>query len=154
MFILNFKRIFPEAKAPVREYPDDAGADVFWCDSKEKDPGLNLQPGEGHIFPTGLIFEIPTGYMIQVCNKGGIAAKKNLIYGAHIVDAGFGGELFINLHNIGNKPILMEYGQKLAQIVLSPIVSCRFQEKSDLYIDPIVVSNARGGNCLGSTGTK
>ena len=64
---------------------------------------------------TGIKMEVPDNCMLQIMNKSGIASKKHLIAGACVVDEGYSGEIFVNLHNIGDQVQFVEPGQKIAQ---------------------------------------
>tara|TARA_R110002074_G_scaffold367768_1_gene542083 strand:- start:416 stop:721 length:306 start_codon:yes stop_codon:yes gene_type:complete len=100
------------------------------------------------------MFAIPHGYMMEIMNKSGVAYKKRLIVGACVVDSGYEGEVFVNLHNIGTEPQTIEPGDKVAQAVVVPVVHARFVASGtpDIYDwYPITISN-RGGGSLGSTG--
>jgi len=115
---------------------------------------LVISPGQSVVLPTGLKFGIPHGYMLQIMNRSGNAAKKQLMVGACVVDSGYDGEVFVNLHNIGSEEQYIESGMKIAQAVLIPVVHARFLETSednlyDWY--PITISD-RGDGALGSTG--
>jgi len=92
--------------------------------------------------------------MLQVMNRSSMAAKKGLVVGAHCVDSGYDGEVFIDLHNIGNQVQHVHPGDKIAQVVLVPVMPFRALETSsgnlyDWY--PITISD-RGQGALGSTG--
>ena len=92
--------------------------------------------------------------MLQVMNRSSMAAKKDLVVGAHCVDPGYEGELFIDLHNIGLADRIIEPGDKIAQVVLVPVVHFRAVETKEekLYGDcPLAISD-RGAGALGSTG--
>jgi len=148
---------------PVRANPSDAGLDL--CFNPHQDPGntrmdgtviedLVISPGQSVVLPTGLKFGIPHGYMLQIMNRSGNAAKKQLMVGACVVDSGYDGEVFVNLHNIGSEVQYIESGMKIAQAVLIPVVHARFVETSEdnLYgWYPITISD-RGDGALGSTG--
>jgi dUTP pyrophosphatase len=113
-----------------------------------------MQPGDSKIFPTGLKFEVPHGYMLEVKNRSGMAAKRSLVVGACVIDSGYEGEVFINLHNIGSTTEYVEHGTKIAQLVLTPVVHFRPQETTaeSLYNEyPMTISD-RGDGALGSTG--
>jgi len=111
-----------------------------------------IRPGEGKVIPTGLRFGVPHGYMIEVKNRSSVAAKRSLIVGACVVDSGYDGEVFINLHNIGKQLQVIQPGDKIAQLVMIPVVHFRPAEAADgrLYDEPITISN-RGAGALGST---
>ena len=136
---------------PVRANPSDAGLDLCYNGDLTA-----IQPGESKILSTGLKFGIPHGYMLQIMNRSGNAAKKQLMVGACVVDSGYDGEVFVNLHNVGNNTQVIESGMKIAQAVLIPVVHARFVETSEdnLYgWYPITISD-RGDGALGSTDKK
>ena len=137
---------------PVRANPSDAGLDLRF---NPVNGGTQvLAAGQSAILPTGLKFGVPHGYMIQIMNRSGNAAKKQLMVGACVVDSGYNGEVFVNLHNIGSKPQTINAGDKIAQAVVIPVVPVRFLEtKNDNLYEwaPITISN-RGAGALGSTG--
>ena len=137
---------------PTRANPSDAGLDLYY--NPENGVGTYFEAGTSLILPTGLKFGIPHGYMLQIMNRSGNAAKKRLVVGACVVDSGYDGEVFVNLHNIGKKVQIINAGDKIAQAVVSPVVPVRFLEtKNDNLYDwsPITISD-RGAGALGSTG--
>jgi len=144
----------PHAKhKPVRANPSDAGLDLKYNPDVGSQP-VSIEPGQSMILGTGLKFGVPHGYMIQIMNRSGNAAKKKLMVGACVVDSGYNGEVFVNLHNIGSKPQTINPGDKIAQAVVIPVVPVRFLEtKNDNLYDwsPITISG-RGDGALGSTG--
>ena len=138
---------------PSRANPSDAGLDVYF--SPKSQAPVTIEPGTGAILPTGLRFGIPHGYMLEVKNRSGMAAKRSLIVGACVIDSGYDGEVFINLHNIGTTTQIIEPHTKIAQVVMTPVVHFRAMERNgddDLYgWYPITISD-RGDGALGSTG--
>ena len=144
-----------DAKAPERANPSDAGLDVFYNPEDPKVTTCSIGPGENMLLGTGLKFGIPHGYMLQVCNRSSMGAKRSLVVGAHIVDSGYDGEVFIDLHNIGENVQFVERGAKIAQLVLVPVVHFRPRQVSEdtLYSDDISISK-RGDGALGSTDKK
>jgi dUTP pyrophosphatase len=152
--LLKVSKTHPNAKLPSRANPSDAGADVFYCPSEEGHFSfVRLDPGDSVVLSTGLKVEVPHGYMLEVKNRSGMAAKKNLLVGACVVDSGYSGEIFVNLHNVGKTKKLVQEGDKIAQLVLVPVVQWRACEvhEGELYNDPLTISN-RGSGALGSTG--
>ena len=149
--ILEYK-LRQGATAPTRANPSDAGLDVYYCPRDPNVSSASLKPGENMVLPTGLSFGVPHGYMLQVCNRSSMGAKKSLVVGAHIVDSGYDGEVFIDLHNIGTETQYVSTGDKIAQLVLVPVVHFRARQlkETDLYEDDISMSN-RGEGALGST---
>ena len=148
--IIQYYKTRDDAITPDRANPSDAGLDLFFCPSDGE--GIYLQPGETALFQTGLKFGIPHGYMLEVKNRSGNASKRSLLVGACVVDSGYDGEVFVNLHNVGNKTQLIDPGTKIAQVVLIPVVHFRPIEidTDNLYDFPMTISN-RGDGALGST---
>jgi len=146
--IIEYQRLDKYVKPPTRSNPSDAGLDVY---AHLEDP-LIILPGESALIKTGLKFGVPHGYMLQVMNRSSVAAKRSLIVGAHVIDSGYDGEVFINVHNIGDRPQTIKYGDKIAQLVMIPVVPFRpLLVESELYRQPITISD-RGEGALGSTG--
>ena len=148
----NFVRVFKthsKAKIPRRAHNTDAGMDFFYCPKKDL-VQKRIEPGASVLLETGIKMEVPADCMLQIMNKSGVASKKHLIAGACVVDEGYNGEIFVNLHNIGNTPQFIEPGQKIAQGVFVRI------EKPELTIlqedDIYGGETSRGSGALGSTG--
>lgn len=148
--ILEYAKVHPNAVNPERANPSDAGLDVFY--SPEKPVSVMLHSGDSKILETGLKFGVPHGYMLEVKNRSSVAAKKSLLVGACVIDSGYDGEVFINLHNVGNAVQCISPGDKIAQLVLVPVVHFRPipAQESELYTHPMTISN-RGDGALGST---
>ena len=152
--MIEYIRVREDVKPPLRANPSDAGLDVFFCPDDAAVGGITIQAGGSAILATGLRFGVPHGYMLQAMNRSGIAAKRSLVVGAHVIDSGYDGEVFINLHNIGTISQLVKAGSKIAQLVMIPVVPFRALEthNDDLYDwHPITISG-RGDGALGSTG--
>jgi len=152
--ILEYHMLRGKDFPPVRANPSDAGLDLRWTPSEASETAMTVLPGESVLIPTGCKFAIPHGYMMEIKNKSGIAYKRQLLVGACVVDSGYEGEVFVNLHNVGTKPQHIEPGDKIAQAVIVPVVHARFVATSnpDIYDwYPITISN-RGTGALGSTG--
>ena len=93
-----------DAKLPTRAYSDDAGLDFYYC------------PEEGN-----KSIEVPVGHMLEMKNKSGVAAKKQLLVGSCVIDRGYTGEIFVNLNNVGTNIRTIEPGQKVVQGVFVKI---------------------------------
>tara|TARA_B100000519_G_C13955201_1_gene302625 strand:- start:19 stop:477 length:459 start_codon:yes stop_codon:yes gene_type:complete len=146
---LNIYKVRPTAKLPVRAHPTDAGMDIFYC-PEEHSGWLSIKPGGTTLLETGLKISVPEGHMLQIMNKSGIATKKQLVTGACVVDSGYDGELFVNLHNIGTTAQVIEPGQKIAQAVLIPLCIPQIKEiPTDSIYDK---ETSRGTGGFGSTG--
>lgn len=149
----NEVRVFkthPNAKLPVRAHGTDAGMDFFFCPVESG--VMRIEPGSSVLLPTGVKIEVPEDCMLQVMNKSGVASKKSLIAGACVVDEGYTGEIFVNLHNIGTQTQFIEPGEKVAQGVFVRIEKPRLRviEQDNLYGS----QTSRGAGALGSTGDR
>ena len=147
---IEYCRIRNSAQPLRRANPSDAGMDLAYApDSGES---VTIRPGESMICATGLKFGVPHGYMLQIMNRSSIAARRSLIVGAHVVDAGYDGEVFINLHNVGHDVQVIQPGERIAQAVLIPVVPVNpvEYEWDDLY-SRVRVHSSRGDGALGST---
>ena len=153
--IIEYSRVRPDVRPPVRANPSDAGLDVFFCPPDPTVAAMRIAPNQSAVLPTGLRFGVPHGYMLEVKNRSSVAAKRSLIVGACVVDSGYDGEVFINLHNVGSEDQHIMAWDKIAQVVLVPVVHFRALETNgDLYDwYPITISN-RGDGALGSTDDK
>jgi dUTP pyrophosphatase len=143
-------RTRPDAKLPVRAHRTDAGMDFFF--SPIEGASVRIKPGQSVLLETGIKMEVPSDCMLQIMNKSGIASKRHLITGACVVDEGYTGEIFVNLHNIGTEVEYIEAGQKIAQGVFVKIEKPRLWE---IEVDSIYgEETSRGDGALGSTGDK
>ena len=129
--------------------------DVYYCpDPKEGIERLTHPPLGKALLPTGIKVALPHGYVLEIKNRGGMASKKGLIVGAHVVDAGYEGEIFIDLHNVCQQPQEIKPGDKIAQFVVYPVIHVRLvnRDPKELFTDqePIVMSNRKDGG-FGST---
>ena len=139
---------------PLRANPSDAGLDLRWNPKEASETLFRIEPGCSVLVPTGCTFAIPHGYMLEIKNKSGVAHKRQLLVGACVVDSGYEGEVFVNLHNIGTEPQVLEPGDKIAQAVVVPVVSTRFvaSETPDIYDWYPITISGRGTGALGSSG--
>jgi len=152
--ILQYYMLHDNVHPPVRSNPSDAGLDLRWSPEDASIRGLRIESGESKLIPTGCKFAIPHGYMMEIKNRSSMAAKYNLLVGASVVDSGYEGEVFVDLHNIGPISQTLTPGDKVAQAVIVPVVHVRFvaSETPDIYEWYPITISARGHGALGSTG--
>jgi dUTP pyrophosphatase len=151
---LRVYKIREEAKLPLRAHAADAGLDLFYCPDRVHalyGTDYCVHPSESKIVPTGIKAEVPYGYMLEIKNKSSVASKKQLLVGACVVDSGYDGEVFVNLHNVGSRRQTIKSGQKIAQAVLIPIEPCVAVE---CVTDTLNENSTRGEGALGSTGDR
>jgi dUTP pyrophosphatase len=142
---LQYSKSNEDAISPEYAYPTDSGFDLY---STEE---LIIGPFGRALAPTGLHFDIPDGYEIQVRSKSGLALKQGLMVlnSPGTVDQGYTGEIKVILFNTTKDTIKIEKGQKVAQGVISPVVCGK-------WINLVKVDNVedkdRSDNGFGSTG--
>ncbi len=141
-FVVRLKRLHPEARLPRYEHPGDSGADLFSV------ADLTLAPLERAAVPTGLAAEVPDGYELQVRPKSGLALASGItvLNTPGTVDAGYRGEIRVILVNLGSEPYEVRKGQKIAQLVVAPVIRAELTEVADLS------PTERGAGGFGSTG--
>ena len=149
---VRVQKLHDNAKLPVRAHPTDAGMDLFFCPAPRDDIPKQIEsvlPHGSSLFPTGLKIEVPEGYMLEIKNKSGIASKRGLLVGACVVDRGYTGEIFVNLHNPSDRTQTIHAGQKIAQAVFVKIrEDIEIIESENIYDK----ETSRGDGALGSTG--
>ena len=160
--IIEYTRVRVTAHPPERANPSDAGLDLFYNPEPKSilpHPDYDsavIKPGECALLSTGYRFGVPHGYMLEIKNRSGVAFKRSLLVGACVVDSGYDGEVFVNLHNVGKETQVIEPGAKIAQAVMVSVVHFRAveTESGNLYDwYPITISE-RGDGALGSTDEK
>lgn len=142
MTTLRFQRLTPTAKLPFYAHPGDAGMDV--C----ADETRCLQPGERAAIATGLRVQLPPDTEIQVRPRSGLAIKQGLtvVNAPGTIDEGFRGEVKILLINLGQEPVTIEPGMRIAQLVLAPVLRATVEEGE------VSEATDRGTGGFGSTG--
>lgn len=140
---------FDEALAlPTYETKDAAGADIRAClESRDQ---MIIRPGERVLVPTALKFEIAPGYEIQVRPRSGLSLKTQLLVvnSPGTIDADYRGEVKIILGNLGDQDEVIHHGDRVAQVIFTPIVQAQFKVVDELS------ETARGTGGFGSTGVK
>jgi len=149
--IIEYAMTHDAVHPPMRANPSDAGLDIFYSPS-DSTTVVKIEPNSTALLATGLRFGVPHGYMLEVKNRSSVASKKQLLVGACVIDSGYDGEVFINLHNTGIEAQDILPGDKVAQIVMIPVVHFKAYQRHDgnLYEYPITMSD-RGTDSLGST---
>jgi dUTP pyrophosphatase len=140
--IVKIKKFDPAAVIPRYEYQDDSGADLYAI------ADCTLQPLERKAIPTGLYVEVPAGLELQIRPKSGLALESGItvLNTPGTIDSGYRGEIKVILINLGSEPYQIKKGQKIAQLVVAPVVHVNFQEVDNLS------ASKRGTGGFGSTG--
>jgi dUTP pyrophosphatase len=110
--------------------------------------GLTLQPMERRIVPTGLRVAIPDGYEIQIRPRSGLALKHGITLPntPGTIDSDYRGPLGVLLVNLGAAPYVIAHGERIAQMIVAPVVQARFDVIETLDV------TSRGAGGFGSTG--
>lgn len=141
---LPVRLLHPDARIPRRAHPGDAGLDLVAVE------GAVLQPAGGRAaVPTGVAVAIPVGYAGLVLPRSGLARRHGvtLSNAPGLIDAGYRGELVVLMVNLGAEPHRVEPGDRIAQLVLTPV------ELADaVAVDELPPSDGRGDGGFGSTG--
>jgi dUTP pyrophosphatase len=111
---------------------------------------VTIQPGARALIPTGLAMALPPGYEAQVRPRSGLALKHGLtvLNSPGTIDADYRGEVQAILVNLGEEPVAVTRGMRIAQLVLAPVTRAALEEVRELASSP------RGGGGFGSTGTR
>ncbi len=140
----------PGVALPSYESAGAAGADVR-ANLAEKDRagGIELGPGARALVPTGLRFEIPEGFEVQVRPRSGLALKSGvtLVNTPGTIDADYRGPIGIIVVNHGVEPFTVTHGMRIAQLVVAPVTQASFTVADALG------DTSRGSAGFGSTGT-
>ena len=129
---------------PTYGSAEAAGADLYACLSEP----ITIRPGESVFVPTGLAMELPKGYAGLIYARSGLACKRGLAPAnkVGVVDSDYRGEFMIVLHNHGIEPQTIAHGERIAQLVITPIFTPGFVEAEELN------DTLRAGGGFGSTG--
>lgn len=129
---------------PAYATPGSSGLDLRAAVSEP----LELRPGERAAIPTGLKLCLPPGYEGQVRPRSGLAFRfgVTVLNAPGTIDSDYRGELFVLLANLGREPFRIGRGDRIAQLVIAPVVSAR------LELAGTVPASLRGEGGFGSTG--
>ena len=144
MEAIRVKKLKENAIMPTYGSAEAAGADLYAC----LDAPVTIFPGQSVFVPTGLSMEIPTGFAGLIYARSGLACKRGLAPAnkVGVVDSDYRGEFMIVLHNHGTDPQIIEHGERIAQLVITPVFTPGFIEVDSLS------DTARSGGGFGSTG--
>lgn len=140
---LIIQKLHENAKLPVYAHETDSGFDLCCLND------FTISPGETVIVPTGLMFEIPKGYEVQVRSRSGLATQGfSVLNSPGTIDEGYRGEIKIILNwiNVNDKSREFKAGSKIAQGVLSPVTRALIIEGG------VNQDTDRSDNGFGSTG--
>ena len=144
MEAIRVKKLRENAILPTYGSAEAAGADLYAC----LDESLVINPGESVFVPTGLAMEIPRGYAGLIYARSGLACKRDLAPAnkVGVIDSDYRGEFIVVLHNHGNQPQEITHGERIAQLVITPVLTPGFVNSDEL------TDTVRSAGGFGSTG--
>ena len=142
---VSVKKLSPAAKLPSYGTPEAAGADLYAC----LEQPVTIEPGASAWISTGIALEVPRGSAGLIYARSGMACKKGLAPAnkVGVVDSDYRGEVTVVLHNHGDRPQTVEPGERIAQLVITPVLTPVYEEVKELS------SSERGAGGFGSTGS-
>ena len=141
---VRFCRLRPTAVLPHYMTPGSAGMDL----ASAADGPVTVPAGERVGIPTGWAMELPLGYEAQVRPRSGLAWKSGLtvVNAPGTVDSDYRGEVVVLLVNLSRQPVVVQPGDRVAQMVIAPVLQAAVEEVAELS------STQRGGGGFGHTG--
>lgn len=141
---LQVKKLEDNAKLPTYGTEMAAGADLYTSILQP----VTIQPGQTAFLPTGLAVAVPPGYAGLVFARSGLASKRGLAPAnkVGVIDADYRGPVTVALHNHGTQPQTIEPGERVAQLVIVPVLTPEMELVDELD------ETARGAGGFGSTG--
>ena len=144
MIKVLIKKLDPSVELPSYKTDGASGMDLK---AFVKEP-INLKPQTSCLVPTGISVAFPSEYEIQVRPRSGLAAKNNIsvLNTPGTIDSDYRGEIKIILFNLGNEDFLINDKDRIAQMILTPVIKMNFEETDNLP------ETVRGEGGFGSTG--
>lgn len=141
---INIKKLKKNAIIPNRGSEFSAGYDLYAC----LEESINIKPNQTVKIPTGVAMEIPVGYAGMIFARSGLSTKKGLAPAnkVGVCDSDYRGEYVVALHNHSNNDVVVNPGERIAQLVIIPFLSVDFVEADRLN------DTVRGSGGFGSTG--
>ena len=138
--MLKFKKLSDKALAPTRGSKDAVGYDLCAAEPKY------IQPLGKALISTDLSFSIPLGHYGRIAPRSGMSWKKHTDIGAGVIDPDYRGNVKVVLFNHSEKPIEINHGDRIAQLILEKVSVLPLEEIKELE------TTQRGENGFGSTG--
>lgn len=139
---IKIKKLNADATIPTRSHSTDAGLDLYASE--------DVRVARGTMIPTGIAVDIPPGFEAQVRPRSGLSVRSSLRVTLGTIDSGFVGEINViadSINVIGSTMYHVKKGDKIAQLVLSPIETPLVE-----VVDEFDSGSERGENGFGSTG--
>lgn len=143
---VKYTKLDENAKVPAYGTEYAAGADLYAC----MDGPVTIAAGATAFIHTGIAMAIPEGLVGLIYARSGLACRKGLAPAnkVGVIDSDYRGEIIVALYNHSSEAIVVESGERVAQMVITPYVAAKYEETDNLD------DTARGGGGFGSTGTR
>lgn len=147
MKIINIKKTDKNAKIPTYGSEFAAGADLYAIIHNEENK-IEILPGETAFIDTGIVMEIPNGYVGLIYARSGLACKQGLAPAnkVGVIDSDYRGNIMVALYNQSNETRIVSEGDRIAQIIIQPVEQFGFKVKENLS------DTIRGNGGFGSSG--
>lgn len=134
---------------PLPAYQTAGAAGLDLMAALPKGETITLLPLDRALIPTGLVLELPAGFEAQVRPRSGLALKSGIsvLNSPGTIDCDYRGEVKVILANLGREPVVIGRGDRIAQMVIAPVIQARLEEVR------AVGKTARGAGGFGSTGS-
>ena len=141
---IRVKKLSEKAILPTYGTPYAAGADLYAC----LESPVTIQPGQTAWISTGIAMEVPEGCAGLIYARSGMACKRGVAPAnkVGVVDSDYRGEIMVALHNHGDAAQTVSHGERIAQMVITPVLTPAYEVVSDLD------DTERGAGGFGSTG--
>lgn len=149
MKMINIKKTNENAKTPTYGSEFAAGADLYAVVHNEEKK-IEILPGETAFVDTGIVMEIPDGYVGLVYARSGLSCKQGLAPAnkVGVIDSDYRGNIMVALYNQSSETRIVSEGDRIAQIIIQSVEQFRFNVKENL-------SDTKRGECgFGSTGKR
>jgi dUTP pyrophosphatase len=145
---LDIRQLPHAAGLPLPAYQSAHAAGLDLLAAVPQDAPMLLAPGKHAMVPTGLAIALPEGFEAQVRPRSGLAAKHGVtvLNSPGTIDADYRGEISVILINHGTEPFLIRRGERIAQMVIAPVVQAKLNPVDSLP------ETGRGSGGFGSTG--
>lgn len=144
---MKIKKLRENAILPTRGTSGSAGADLYAC----IDESVTINPGELKLIPTGIAIALPDNTCVAyLYARSGLGVKHGICLsnGVGVIDSDYRGEVCVGLCNVSDKPYTIEPSERVAQMVIAPVIIPELVEVKELD------ETERGESGFGSTGKK
>jgi dUTP pyrophosphatase len=141
---IRIKKLHANAVIPTYGSPEAAGADLYAC----LDESVSIPAGQTVFIPTGLALEVPIGCAGLIYARSSMGTKRGLAPAnkVGVIDSDYRGQVMVALHNHGQDDQIVQPGERVAQLLITPVFTPGFREVEDLS------DTERGAGGFGSTG--